>query len=113
MTGDMKEHQRYIEKKMESIDSGRISLLLEYHQKRMGDFQHERLIHLIVTSFVIIITAISVFASFMTREVLFFILDLVLLPLTFAYLLHYRTLENGVQELYVLTKRLRDKIFRD
>lgn len=106
MTKDMIEHQKFIEEQLKKSDGADITKLFTYHKTRMRDFQHERLIHLIVTAFVAIIMVLVVIASVVTKEWLFFVLDMVLIPLVFAYLIHYRSLENGVQSLYELTKQL-------
>ena len=92
--------------------------LLKYHEAMLAQFQHERLIHLIVTMF---------FALFMVLFfILFFILgisleqsawsnvilcgvgaiDGILLIVTLFYVRHYYQLENGVQRLEELTKKL-------
>ena len=90
--------------------------LIEYHKTMVAQFQHERLIHLIVTLF---------FALFM---ILFFglfcflevdgargsnILNIcvggvtaLLLITTVCYAIHYYHLENGVQKLEEITKKL-------
>ena len=90
--------------------------LAAYHQAMVAQFQHERLIHLIVTLF---------FALFM---ILFFglfclleindtrgsdILNIcvggvtaILLVTTVCYAIHYYHLENGVQKLEDITKKL-------
>ena len=102
----MLDHRLYIETQMtEGSSSERDSLFL-YHEVRMKDFQHERLIHLIVTSLVALITILMVITSVMTREIMFLLIDAILIPLLLAYLIHYRTLENGVQQLYTLTQSL-------
>jgi hypothetical protein len=106
MTNDMAEHRVYIEKQLDGADDDARAKLFLYHTVRMHDFQHERLIHLIVTVLVALITVMMVITSVMMHELMFLLVDLILLPLLLAYLIHYRTLENGVQDLYVLTKRL-------
>jgi Ca2+/Na+ antiporter len=75
-------------------------------------FQHERLIHLIVTmtmSLLTIITACAMFAVGHEAVAAFALLFVLFLTLTAFYLAHYYKLENGVQELYGYYKKLCEK----
>jgi hypothetical protein len=97
--------------------------LIEYHKTMVQQFQHERFIHLIVTMF---------FALFMVIFFVFFgvieiwlpkggwgdmiamgigLIDGIFLVVTLFYVRHYYRLENGVQELEEITRKLygRDK----
>lgn len=92
--------------------------LIEYHKMMLQQFQHERFIHLIVTMF---------FALFMVIFFVFFgvieiwlpkggwgdmiaagigIIDCIFLVVTLFYVRHYYRLENGVQELEEITRKL-------
>lgn len=97
--------------------------LIEYHKTMTQQFQHERFIHLIVTMF---------FALFLVIFFIFFgviemwipkggwgdfitagigIIVGIFLVVTLFYVRHYYRLENGVQELEEITRKLykRDK----
>lgn len=63
-------------------------------------FQHERLIHLLVTLAFAIITIACMIASLFTQSLPLFILIALLLILLIPYIRHYYILENGVQRLY-------------
>ena len=63
-------------------------------------FQHERLIHLIVTVTFAILTILSVLASLFLTQIGLFILTVLLVVLLVPYIRHYYILENGVQKLY-------------
>ncbi len=63
-------------------------------------FQHERLIHLIVTVTFALLTMLSVLASLMLVQVGFLVLTVLLVVLLVPYIRHYYILENGVQKLY-------------
>lgn len=64
-------------------------------------FQHERLIHLIVTVLFALLTVMSIFATLMMPEQpILLALDLLYFILLIPYILHYYRLENGVQKLY-------------
>ena len=61
---------------------------------QIGFFQHERLIHLIVT------VVISILASLLIQEWAVLLLCLMFFVLLIPYIRHYYILENGVQKLY-------------
>ncbi len=64
-------------------------------------FQHERLIHLIVTVLFALLTILSIFASMVIPDQpALLLLDLLFLVLLVPYIFHYYRLENGVQTLY-------------
>ncbi len=71
---------------------------------QIGFFQHERLIHLIVTvlfAFLTIFTAAcSCFSKDLYYGIMFCLLSLLCLALLVPYIHHYYVLENGVQKLY-------------
>ena len=93
----------------------------KYHQAMVAQFQHERLVHLIVTMFFALFTilffAISIFLPFivtpgawgttmvMGSEGVCAVLIVVLV----FYIAHYYKLENGVQRLEEITKRFYKK----
>lgn len=74
--------------------------LMQYHLQQIAFFQHERLIHLIVTLMFAIITIISIVTSFVTAYPAFIILTVLLLCLLVPYIAHYFFLENQVQYMY-------------
>ena len=63
-------------------------------------FQHERLIHLIVTVTFAILTVMAVLGFVVTAQIGILILAGMLLVLLVPYIRHYYILENGVQKLY-------------
>ncbi|MCR5502827.1 MAG: hypothetical protein K6F53_07445 [Lachnospiraceae bacterium] len=67
---------------------------------RISFFQHERLIHLIVTALFAILTFLSLLGYFQTCQICFIALTVLLLVLLIPYVYHYYVLENGVQKLY-------------
>lgn len=76
---------------------------------QIGFFQHERLIHLLVTIFVgLLLLGCLLFTIFLPNlgtlilGTIFFILEV-------PYIFHYFRLENGVQYLYQLYDRLKSK----
>lgn len=63
-------------------------------------YQHERLIHLIVTFFVGIAAILFLAFSLILDNIGLLILFILTFILFIPYILHYYFLENGVQELY-------------
>jgi predicted RND superfamily exporter protein len=67
---------------------------------QIGFFQHERLVHLIVTVTVAVLTMLTVLGALAWPGIFLSILTGLLLALLIPYIFHYYTLENGVQKLY-------------
>lgn len=91
--------------------------IYKFHNVRVRDFQHERLIHLIVTFFfgglLLLSIAGGLFALTLAADPsgpMLNILAWTLCPILFIteilYVRHYFVLENGTQSLYKLTQRL-------
>lgn len=84
-----------------------------YHLIKVLDFQHERLVHLLVTLFFGFLFLFSVSALFaiqslglqdsQTLTYLAGALSGILLLTELMYIRYYYVLENGVQSLYILT----------
>ncbi len=87
--------------------AGRDALLSE-HLVQIRFFQHERLIHLIVTCLFALLT----FAVFLAQLFVFnaglIVLFTALLILLIPYIRHYYILENGVQRMYAQYDRMRE-----
>ena len=79
---------------------------------QIGFFQHERLIHLIVTVLFAFLTIFTVTATCFLNNfdygVWFCLLSVTCLVLLVPYIRHYYILENGVQRLYEIYDTLRD-----
>jgi hypothetical protein len=67
---------------------------------QIGFFQHERLIHLIVTVTFAILLILALLASLIVPSAPLYILIALLLLLLIPYIRHYYILENGTQKLY-------------
>jgi len=90
---------KYLEKE-EKKDIKNKEKFLEDLLKEIQIYQHERLIHLIVTVFVGIVSIIILGFSLIVENILLIILLALLIILFIPYILHYYFLENGVQKLY-------------
>lgn len=76
---------------------------------QIGFFQHERLVHLIVTVTFALLTMLALLGCVLSPEPMLFVLVLLLLILLVPYIRHYYILENGVQKLYVCYDQLAAK----
>ena len=63
-------------------------------------FQHERMIHLLVTLAFALFTLLTLFICCFIRLLPLFLLMSLFLALLIPYIRHYFILENGVQKLY-------------
>lgn len=71
-------------------------------------FQHERLIHLIVTVTFAILTFGAVLGNLLVPGLGLLVLAILLIVLLIPYIRHYYILENGVQKLYGYYDKLRE-----
>ncbi len=72
--------------------------LKDEHLVKINFFQHERLIHLIVTLSFALLTLVSILISKYYCSFIF--ITIILLICLVFYIVHYYYLENGVQYLY-------------
>ncbi|MBD5113672.1 MAG: hypothetical protein HDT46_00480 [Ruminococcaceae bacterium] len=84
---------------------------LESIRINIGFFQHERLIHLIVTMTFALLTVISL--GLTVSEIYFLPLFVLFLVLEVPYVFHYYRLENGVQKLQRLYRTAEEKVKGD
>ncbi len=68
--------------------------------KRIEFYQHERLIHLIVTMSFAVFFLLSLMMYFSARQIGILLLAVLFLIMTVAYIKHYYFLENSVQKMY-------------
>ena len=88
---------RLLETPEGDTDWGRI---LKSHLEQIAFFQHERLIHLIVTALVAILMVMCIGIAIIAKQPSLFLLALPLFILLVPYLGHYYLLENEVQKMY-------------
>ncbi len=82
--------------------------ILQEHLTQVSFFQHERLVHLIVTVTFAILTMIALAIYCIAEYIPVLALIALLLVLLVPYIGHYYTLENEVQKMY----RQYDEILR-
>lgn len=90
----------------DSIDWKRVA---EEHLVQIGFFQHERLIHLIVTVTFAMLEMLAVCMTLLAFTPFMGALALLLLVLLIPYVRHYYILENEVQRMYVQYDRIAAK----
>lgn len=74
-------------------------------------FQHERLIHLIVTHLFAMITIVTLVGMLYFQTIAMLVLFVLEMCLVFPYIMHYYHLENGTQYLYTIYDRLGGEFF--
>ncbi len=108
--------KKYMKEYIEGIDnlikSKKVNKeILEEHLVKIQFFQHERLIHFLVTMMVTI-CFIMIFLHSITStfNIGFMILDLILIILMGFYYFHYYFLENSVQHMYKQRDEMKELI---
>ena len=99
----MKAAQEYIDNDMQTAGEEKTRRVLAEFEIKIAYFQHERLIHLMVTLFFALFLLLSIGAIFLFPSE--FIISALLLTaiffgLTIGYVFHYYFLENSVQKMY-------------
>ncbi|MBQ5423021.1 MAG: hypothetical protein IIU27_04005 [Clostridiales bacterium] len=103
--------RKYIDEEMQSAPEDRTRKVLAEFEKKISFFQHERLIHLIVTFFFALFLLMEIYALFtlpFSYAPVCGVLVLLFFVLVVAYVFHYYFLENSVQQMY----KMRDEITR-
>jgi hypothetical protein len=107
--------------KPDKIDKREVENLASYHREMLKNFQHERAIHLAVTLFFagLWIFILVITGNFVAKSPILFdpavhpaiyigllIVNAGMLIWVLAYVIHYFHLENGVQRLYKISRRI-------
>ncbi len=101
----------YISKIDEIINNKKINKdIIDNHLIKIGFFQHERLIHLLVTLFFAAISIVFTVLSLHYLNVLMAVVTIILYVMVMFYIKHYYDLENGVQYLYKLYDKMNKKV---
>ena len=117
MTKYIKAYLAYIEgfinERLESASDEVIDHVLSEFDMKIAEFQHERLIHLIITLFFGLFTLMQFAMIFFIQDNYYIFWAVLLMAfiffvLLFAYICHYYFLENSVQKMY----KLRDQIVK-
>ncbi len=96
-------YRRYIDELLEKDDPGACAdweELRAEHLVQIGFFQHERLIHLLVTLTFAILLVLGVLISIISFSIPSLVLIVLVLGLLIPYIRHYFILENETQKMY-------------
>ena len=96
----------FIGNELDKATPERIEQVLSEFETKIAYFQHERLIHLIVTVLFALLEMGSLYVCVLSPSIAMLVFCGLFLVLLVPYVLHYYFLENSVQEMY----KLRDKI---
>jgi Flp pilus assembly protein TadB len=119
MTERIKAYRQSIEKALDALDKQRQAApqgdmwqreakrLLHHHEKMVGYFQHERLVHLLIMLFFgVLLVTLVVLLLCTEAGIPLYLLAGVVLVLEAFYIRHYYFLENSIQKLYAVDDRL-------
>ena len=109
MKESLKEYNAYLDKVIESKKIEKKEELLEEILIQIKFFQHERLVHLIVTFMTAIATILFLFFSVLLESIGMTLLFIITFCLFVPYIFHYYYLENGVQALYKKYFKIKEK----
>jgi len=112
MTKDIRYYKAHINELLEKDDPATDwDVLSSEMLAKIGFYQHERIVHLIVTMTVAVLSVMSVCATFVaeTVSVSHMILIGLFIVLVAPYIVYYFTLENAVQDIYQYYDRVRAK----
>lgn len=87
--------------------------ILNEHLVQISFFQHERLVHLIVTVIFAVLTVATIFVTMCMTSLWMLLLTLLFLSLLVPYIMHYYLLENETQKMYVQYDRMLEIIRAD
>ena len=101
--------KRYLNDYIKELENTKKKIDIETLKTKISFFEHERLIHLIVTLSFSLFSIIFTVLSYYTNNVLLFIITAIMYIIDLFYILHYYTLENGVQKLYKIFDKFNSK----
>ena len=102
--------QKYIDEEMKNAPEEKTRKVLSEFETKISYFQHERLIHLLVTLFFALVLMFEIYCLFvLPTEFLIsgILLVLIFFGLTIGYVAHYYFLENSVQKMYHMRDDIR------
>ena len=106
----LKDYTAYLEGLIASDDTSAMSIIYSDITVQIGFFQHERIVHLIVTVTFAILALMSLWFFTITQMTAVLILFVLFMVLLVPYIRHYYILENGTQHLYMLYDSITQKL---
>lgn len=108
MTKEIKAYLSALEAEMKK-DGCDYELILKALGKRIAFYQHERLVHLIITMTFAVLCVLSFTVA--AENILFLALAALFLALEIPYVFHYYFLENSVQALQRTYFKVEEKLY--
>ncbi|MFA4872843.1 MAG: hypothetical protein WC659_02815 [Patescibacteria group bacterium] len=107
MVENFRTHEAFIKRELKRAhsDAGWRDLS-DYHHTQIQNFQHERLVHLLVTLTYALVNLIALAITLAFPSIGIVILDIILLVMLAFYVWHYFALENGIARLYQLDQKI-------
>jgi len=106
----IKEHKEFIETEIEKAQNfEHIDSISRYHNSMMINFHKERSAHLIITLFFALYSLIFITLYIFSQIFILLIPCGLCFTLLFFYVFHYYALENGIQSLYEIEKKIYEK----
>ena len=108
--------RKYIEVDMKNSTVEKTREVLSEFETKIAYFQHERLIHLMVTLSFAAFLLFEIFCLFMLPASFIYagiLLVLIFFGLTIGYVMHYYFLENSVQKMYHMRDEIRTFLNKD
>jgi len=96
----MKEYINEIDKIIDNKNNDNIDEIIDNHLIKIKFFQHERVVHFLVTMLFALMFLITFLYSLNNISIGIIILDIMFLVLLIPYIYHYYYLENSVQYMY-------------
>lgn len=113
MKDQIQTYNNYIEDKLEKNDANENwETVSGDYLTKISFYQHERLVHLIVTALFAVMETIVVAAAVIAQSIGLIILAAAILILLVPYVAHYYFLENTVQKMYLIYDKINDRIKR-
>ena len=100
--------QNYIKETENKLKKEIIKKDLEELKDKITFFSHERIVHMFIMLFCILILLIFVILTL--QNIKFLLITVILMILNIFYIIHYYFLENSVQYLYKLYDKMNDKL---
>lgn len=96
----MKEHIKEIDEYIKNNNKKDIDKIINDHLIKIQFYQHERLVHFLVTMLFAIMFLITFLYSLNNISLGIIVLDIMFFVLLVPYIFHYYNLENSVQYMY-------------
>lgn len=93
-------YRKYIDELLQKEEHQDWQKIAAEHLVQIGFFQHERLIHLIVTVTFALLEMMSICMTLVSFSLFLGLLTVLILVLLIPYIRHYYILENEVQKMY-------------